>query len=96
MIALSVDEPAKAIQLLEPALRIAGATPLPLLEAECLEVVAAVLARTGHGQQASQLQSRADALFVELRAEAWGRRLRSVLEEICARRPMSIANESSR
>ena len=96
MIALGAGDPARAIQLLEPALRIAGATPLPLLEAECLEVLAAVLARTGHGQQASQVQSRADALFVELRAEAWGRRLRSVLEEVCVRRPWSIANKFSR
>jgi tetratricopeptide (TPR) repeat protein len=78
MIELGEGQVSEARDHGEQALQQARAVGHVLLEAELLEVLAAVASKQGEAASASELQAQASKAFEKLHAPAWGERVRSV------------------
>lgn len=71
-----------ASQLIDSALKLAAEIPAPLIEAEALEILAAVLEDTDRTHAASALRARAVEIFHSLGLENWGERQRDNIKRL--------------
>lgn len=76
MIAYARGDYADTCRMVDQALKLAAEIPAPLIEAEALEILAAVLDNTERAAAAAELKQRSAEIFASLGLQQWGMRQR--------------------